>query len=72
MFYEEAIQKATNQEAEEIFLVDNTRSLFGLEPNFEMLLKTAKFSTLPITFGGGIKSLDDAMKAYSIGASRVC
>ena len=68
---EEAIQKATQKEAEEIFLVDNTRSLFGLEPNFEMLLKAAKVSTLPITFGGGIKSLDDAMKAYSIGASRV-
>jgi len=68
---EEAIQKATSRGAEEIFLVDNTKSLFGLEPNFPMLTNAAAVSTLPITFGGGIKSLDDAMKAYSIGASRV-
>lgn len=67
----EAIKRATNKGAEEIFLVDNTKSLFGLEPNYKMLLEAAKLSTLPITFGGGIKSLGDAMKAYSIGASRV-
>ena len=67
----EAINKATFKGAEEIFLVDNTKSLFGLEPNYEMLYQAAKESTLPITFGGGIKSIDDAMKAYSIGASRV-
>ena len=68
---EEAIKKATSRGAEEIFLVDNTKSLFGFEPNFPMLGKAAEVSTLPITFGGGIKSIDDAMQAYSMGASRV-
>ncbi len=67
----DAIQIATAKGAEEIFLIDNTKSLFGLEPNFSMLLKAAKISSLPITFGGGIKTLDHAMKSYSIGASRV-
>ena len=52
-------------------MVDNTKSLFGLEPNFSMLLEASKISTLPITFGGGIKSLDHAMKSYFMGASRV-
>ena len=33
-----------------------------------MLLEAAKVSTLPITFGGGIKSLEDAMVAYSMGS----
>ena len=36
-----------------------------------MLLEAAKVSALPITFGGGIKSLEDTMMAYSMGASRV-
>ena len=67
----EAIKKATIKGAEEIFLIDNTKSLFGLTPNYKMLQEAAKLSTLPITFGGGIKSLEDAMQAYSIGASRV-
>ena len=66
-----AIKKATALGAEEIFLIDNTKSLFGLEPNYKMLLEAAKVSSLPITFGGGIQSLEHAMKAYAIGASRV-
>ena len=61
-----AIKKATSKGAEEIFLVDNTKSLFGLEPNYKMLLEAAKVSSLPITFGGGIQSLEHAMKAYAI------
>ena len=36
-----------------------------------MLLEAAKVSSLPITFGGGIQSLEHAMKAYAMGASRV-
>ena len=68
---EEAIHKATDKGAEEIFLVDNTRSLFNLEPNYKALENAARISNLPITFGGGIRSLDDAMKSYEIGASRV-
>ena len=66
-----AIKKATSLGAEEIFLIDNTKSLFGLEPNYKMLLEAAKISTLPITFGGGINSLEHAMKSYTMGASRV-
>jgi len=68
---ESAIKKATGLGAEEIFLVDNTRSLFDLYPNFNLLEKAAKVSCLPITFGGGIRSLKDAMRCYEIGASRV-
>ena len=68
---ENAIKKATLLGAEEIFLVDNTRSLFNLDPNFNLLEKAAKVSRLPITFGGGIRSLQDAMRSYEIGASRV-
>ena len=46
-------EKKAIKGAEEIFLVDNTKSLFGLEPNYKMLYEAAKLSTLPITFGGG-------------------
>ena len=68
---QDAVKKATLLGAEEIFLVDNTRSLFDLEPNFKLLEEAAEISRLPITFGGGIKSLKEAMKSYEMGASRV-
>ena len=55
----------------EIFLVDNTRSLFGLPPNFDALQALARTSSLPILFGGGISTLDHALTAFELGASRL-
>lgn len=56
---------------EEIFLVDLTRSIFGLPPNFLALEKIAHNCLLPITFGGGINTLEDALRAIELGASKV-
>ncbi|EGV27993.1 histidine biosynthesis protein [Thiorhodococcus drewsii AZ1] len=56
---------------EEIFLVDNTKSLYGLPPNFSALESVAKLTALPITFGGGIRTTEDAMLSFRLGAARV-
>lgn len=55
----------------EIFLVDNTRTLFGLPPNFSALESLARSTSLPILFGGGITSLEHVLLAFELGASRV-
>ena len=56
---------------EEVFLVDLTRSIFGLPPNFSALEKVARNCLLPITFGGGISTLEDALRAIALGASKI-
>lgn len=55
----------------EVFLVDNTRSYFGLEPNFDALQVIAEQITSPITFGGGLKTFDHVKAAFNRGASRI-
>ena len=67
----DALQRLKDKGCEEIFMVDNTKSVFGLDPNFEMLELLASKATLPITFGGGIASLDHVLKAFELGASRI-
>lgn len=61
----------SNETYEEILLLDMTKSVFGLPPNFDALEAIAKRALLPITFGGGIRTLSDALKAFDLGASRI-
>ena len=65
------ISEFTDSNFHEIFLVDNTRSLFGLPPNFDALEALARTTSLPILFGGGISTLDHALTAFALGASRL-
>lgn len=54
----------------ELLVVDYTKSNFGLEPNYEAVSIIAKQFNLPITYGGGIASLDHIEKLAKAGASR--
>ncbi|MCQ8877367.1 HisA/HisF-related TIM barrel protein [Pseudoalteromonas shioyasakiensis] len=61
----------SNDKIEEVILLDLTRSVFGLPPNFMALEIVAENTNLPITFGGGIDSVEAALKAFELGASKV-
>ncbi|MFT4900107.1 MAG: cyclase [Flavobacteriales bacterium] len=60
-----------NIDVEELFVVDLTRSVFSLPPNYAALENLASKTLLPITFGGGISTLEQALLAFKLGASRV-
>ena len=67
----EIIGEKLNSNEYEVFLVDNTRSYFGLEPNFNALEVIAKQIISPITFGGGLCTFDHVKTAFNHGASRI-
>lgn len=56
---------------EELVILDLTRSVFSLPPNYAALEFIAARCHLPITFGGGIQTIEHAMEAFARGASRV-
>lgn len=68
---EKAVEMINQHDIEEVFLLDNTKSLFGLDPNYEMIEYFALNLNLPITYGGGISNESQAFKALELGASRV-
>jgi cyclase len=57
-------------DATEILIVDYTKSNFGLEPNYEAVELVASQFSLPITYGGGINSIEQIRHLASVGASR--
>ena len=65
------ISEKLNSNNYEVFLVDNTRSYFGLEPNFDALQVIAEQITSPITFGGGLRTFEHVNAAFNRGASRI-
>lgn len=61
-----------SQKADEIFIVDiDCYNKKKSEPDFELLKNIAKINSTPITFGGGIKNLIMAKKAFYSGADKI-
>jgi cyclase len=57
--------------ADEIVFLDITASIEGREALFKVVRETASVLTIPLTVGGGIRSLEDISKALSSGADKV-
>jgi cyclase len=57
--------------ADEIVFLDITASIEGRETLFKVVRETASVLTIPLTVGGGIRSLEDISKALSSGADKV-
>uniref|UniRef100_A0A7J3Z5K2 Imidazole glycerol phosphate synthase subunit HisF n=1 Tax=Ignisphaera aggregans TaxID=334771 RepID=A0A7J3Z5K2_9CREN len=57
--------------ADEIVFLDITASLEGRETLFRVVRDTASVLTIPLTVGGGIRSLEDISKALASGADKV-
>jgi len=56
---------------DEIILIDAVASLYGRNNLFEVVKRTTENIFIPITLGGGIKSLKDIDKALNSGADKI-
>ncbi|MBF89513.1 MAG: imidazole glycerol phosphate synthase subunit HisF [Candidatus Marinimicrobia bacterium] len=59
------------QGADEIFYQDIVASLYGRNSLHELISKTAKEVFIPLTIGGGLRSLDDISSVLRAGADKV-
>ncbi|MCQ4407009.1 MAG: imidazole glycerol phosphate synthase subunit HisF [Sulfolobaceae archaeon] len=57
--------------ADEIVFLDISATVEGRKTLFEKVRKTAEVISIPLTVGGGIRSLQDAEKAFDSGADKV-
>ena len=58
--------------ADEIYYVDNVASLYGTNNLIKFVLKTAKNLFIPLSVGGGIRSIKDIEIFLKSGADKVC
>ena len=67
----EYAKKYYKQGADELIFIDTVASLYGRNHLEEIIKLVAEDIFIPITVGGGIRSLEDALKILRIGADKV-
>jgi len=65
------VQKYYAQAVDEILLIDSVASLYGRSNLFHTISEACKTVFVPITMGGGIRSIDDVELALAAGADKV-
>ena len=65
------IDKYYKENIDELFIIDSVASLYGRNNLFDFIKTITKEVFVPITLGGGIRSLKDIEKALNSGADKV-
>lgn len=58
--------------ADEICYIDNVATLYGTNNLGKFISKTAENLFIPLTVGGGIKTINDIQRTLKLGADKVC
>jgi cyclase len=61
----------SEKEADELMLLDIDATKEGREPNFDLIKQIADEAFVPFAYGGGIITVDDAIKVIQAGAEKV-
>ena len=67
----EYAHKYYNQGADELIFMDTVASLYGRNHLGEIIISVAKDIFIPMTVGGGIRSVNDAIEILRLGADKV-
>ena len=56
---------------DELIILDIDASRNNLKPNFDLVSKIASECRMPLCYGGGIKSINDAEKLIQLGVEKI-
>jgi cyclase len=59
------------KEVDELAIFDIDASVNNSKPNFDLLKKLANQSRMPLCYGGGVKTVEDALKIFSLGIEKI-
>jgi len=69
---EDLVFKYFNEGIDEIVLIDTVASLYGRNYMIDLVSSTSQEIFIPMTVGGGIRTVDDMEKLLTAGADKVC
>jgi cyclase len=67
-----AIRIFNDKEADELIVIDIDASLANRGPDLAMIEEFAGECFMPLTYGGGVRSLDDASRVFALGIEKIC
>lgn len=67
-----AIRIFNEKEVDELTVLDIDASRAGVSPDFALIEQFAAECFMPLCYGGGIRSMDDAERLFALGVEKVC
>ena len=67
-----AIRIFNEKEVDELMLLDITASKENREPNFEMIEQIAGECFMPLAYGGGVRTVQQAQHIFASGVEKIC
>jgi cyclase len=67
-----AVRIFNEKEVDELLLLDIDASRLGRAPDFALLKEIAGECFMPLCYGGGIRSMEDAERLFAIGVEKLC
>lgn len=59
------------KEVDELAIFDIDATVKGLDPNYSLIERLANQSRMPLCYGGGIKSVEQAQKIFNLGVEKI-
>lgn len=66
-----AVRIFNEKECDELMVLDIDNSVRNLEPDFTMIEKLASECRMPLCYGGGIKTAEQASRIFSLGVEKI-
>jgi cyclase len=66
-----AIRVFNTKEVDELMVVDIDASKLNQEPNYELIEQFAGECFMPLTYGGGIRSVEQASRIFKLGVEKI-
>jgi cyclase len=66
-----AVKIFNEKEADELIVLDIDASVKGVEPNYKQIANLAAECRMPLCYGGGIRTAEQAKKIISLGVEKV-
>ncbi|MDX2281760.1 MAG: AglZ/HisF2 family acetamidino modification protein [Saprospiraceae bacterium] len=66
-----AVRIFNEKESDELMVLDIDATVNGVEPDYQMIEKLASECRMPFCYGGGIKTVEQAQRIFSLGVEKV-
>jgi cyclase len=66
-----AVKIFNEKEVDELAVFDIDATRLGVEPNYSLIERLANQSRMPLCYGGGVKTVQQAQKIFSLGVEKI-
>ena len=66
-----AVRIFNEKEVDELAIFDIDATVHGTEPNYSLIERLASQSMMPLCYGGGVKTVEQAQRIFSLGIEKI-